>query len=148
LNKFYIDRPESFAPLFEAAGIFIQVGDEILLMHRHPDKPYGETWGIPAGKIEKGEKAIDAAIRELKEETGIAVPSLEEIGTLYVRLEMEGYDFSFHLFKVTLSTKPDVLHEPDAHIDWAWMKPTEAFSYPLIVGGKEMFEFYVAHLNT
>ncbi len=38
---------------------------------------------IPAGKIEKGEDPIVAAIRELKEETGYTAKNMENIGRIY-----------------------------------------------------------------
>ncbi len=142
LSKVSTTKPDGFTPLFEVAGTFIEVGDEILLMHRHPDKPYGETWGIPAGKIEKGETPLEAAIREAAEETGIVFPGLpEQIGPLYVRLE--DYDFTFHVFRITFDQKPEVLHEPDAHIDWIWIAPEQALAYPLIIGGHETFQYYI-----
>ena len=135
---------ENFNPIIEVAGTFIEVGDEILLMHRHPDKPYGETWGIPAGKLEKGETPHQAAVRELEEETGIKLTHLRSLGPLYVRLE---YDFIFHLFAICLNEKPQVLHETDAHIDWQWITPKAALSLHLIVGGHETFKYYLDRKN-
>ena len=38
---------------------------------------------LPAGKIDKGEKPYDAAIRELEEEVGLKAESLEELGMIY-----------------------------------------------------------------
>lgn len=41
-----------------------------------------KLWGFPGGAIEKGEAAKVAAIRELREETGISVPDVDHIGEL------------------------------------------------------------------
>ncbi len=47
-------------------------GIKFLLLKRHGDnKIYPGIWQIVTGKIEEGEKAYDAALRELKEETGL-----------------------------------------------------------------------------
>lgn len=50
----------------------------IILFHRFPRKvmylllkQHQGHWGFPKGHIEKGEKLIDTAVRELREETGI-----------------------------------------------------------------------------
>lgn len=45
-------------------------GNEILLIKR-AKKPYKGYWTMPGGKIKPGEHIEDAALRELKEETGI-----------------------------------------------------------------------------
>jgi len=45
---------------------------EVLLV-KHGEKAGAETgiYGLPAGRIEEGESAIEATVRELKEETGL-----------------------------------------------------------------------------
>ena len=42
-----------------------------LILRRAKTKIYEHLWQGVAGKIEKGEKAWEAAVRELKEETGL-----------------------------------------------------------------------------
>jgi len=50
------------------------IGIKYLLLKRHNDnKIYSGIWQIVTGRIEKNEKAYDAALRELKEETGLKV---------------------------------------------------------------------------
>jgi hypothetical protein len=53
-----------------AAGIMYIAGDRVLLLRRRPEATNGNTWGFPAGKVEMGETARDAALREFNEETG------------------------------------------------------------------------------
>jgi 8-oxo-dGTP pyrophosphatase MutT (NUDIX family) len=55
----------------DAAGVAILCGPKILLVH-----PTNGSWvrpimGIPKGKVEAGEDLMNAALRELSEETGI-----------------------------------------------------------------------------
>ncbi|MBI3439765.1 MAG: NUDIX hydrolase [Proteobacteria bacterium] len=52
-----------------AAGIVCLRGDEVLLVRRGA-APLEGHWSLPGGRIEWGEHAADAALRELKEETG------------------------------------------------------------------------------
>jgi putative (di)nucleoside polyphosphate hydrolase len=59
-------------------------------------------WDIPKGGAEEGESARNAAVREVREETGIelAPDSLEEIGRMrYLSAK------DLHLFRVTLHTR-------------------------------------------
>ena len=57
--------------MIEAAGGVVLRGDnsdcEVLVVHRvrHAD------WSLPKGKLDPGERAEDAAIREVEEETGV-----------------------------------------------------------------------------
>lgn len=53
-----------------AVGVVCMRGDEVLLVRRGNPPRAGE-WSIPGGRIEPGEKAADAALRELTEETGV-----------------------------------------------------------------------------
>lgn len=52
------------------AGIVVIRGDEVLLIKRGKP-PYKGEWSIPGGKVEYGETASEAALRELREETGV-----------------------------------------------------------------------------
>ena len=65
--------PEKFFELFEslfitihAAGGVVLRGKEILFIYRNG------KWDLPKGKIEPGEKAATAAVREVEEECGIS----------------------------------------------------------------------------
>lgn len=58
-----------------AVGIWIQDNQgRIFLTRRSPEKRYAPNkWENPAGHVKAGERAVDAVIRELWEETGIQV---------------------------------------------------------------------------
>lgn len=51
----------------------------VLLIER-AKPPYQAHWALPGGHVETDERFADAAIRELREETGIAAPALLEVG--------------------------------------------------------------------
>lgn len=54
-----------------AASACIFRGDTVLLVQRGKP-PNAGSWNLPGGSIEPGEMAIDAAAREVLEETGIS----------------------------------------------------------------------------
>ncbi|MGW5363580.1 NUDIX hydrolase [Actinopolymorpha pittospori] len=55
--------------------VVLDANDEVLLFHTHdPTYPeLGQWWELPGGGIEPGETYRDAGVRELLEETGIAI---------------------------------------------------------------------------
>ncbi len=56
-----------------AAAAIIRPDGQFLLASRPADKPYAGYWEFPGGKIETGESAYQALVRELDEELGIHV---------------------------------------------------------------------------
>ena len=53
-----------------AVGVVCLRGETVLLIRRGRPPRLGE-WSLPGGRIESGERAMDAALRELREETGV-----------------------------------------------------------------------------
>jgi len=51
-------------------GVVCLRGGEVLLIRRGRPPRLGD-WSLPGGRIEPGERAMDAALRELREETGV-----------------------------------------------------------------------------
>ncbi len=61
---------------------YLKKENKYLLLLKASGK-FGEGfWNAPGGKIEKRETAEDAVRREVKEETGLSVASMEKIGML------------------------------------------------------------------
>jgi 8-oxo-dGTP diphosphatase len=58
-----------------AVGVVCFRGDEVLLIRRGRPPRVGQ-WSLPGGRIEPGERAIDAGLRELMEETGVTAEIL------------------------------------------------------------------------
>lgn len=133
--------PEGFKPRVEVAACYVEIDGKILLMERSLSSIESKTWGVPAGKIEKGEKPHQAAIRELNEETGINVLSsqVREVGKLYVR-KPRG-DFIYHMFQVDLKEKPEVFlsHE---HTKYLWATAHDMENLHFVGGGKEAIDYY------
>jgi 8-oxo-dGTP pyrophosphatase MutT (NUDIX family) len=73
--------------LIQAAGGFIYYKNEVLLIFRR------EKWDLPKGKLEDDENLEDAAIREVKEETGITKVQLEAPLCITYHTYYQGKDF-------------------------------------------------------
>lgn len=73
-------------PLRHVVAALILRGDghgrEVLICQRRPDQPMADKWEFPGGKIEPGETAEGALVRELREELGIAASIGRKLTTI------------------------------------------------------------------
>lgn len=70
------------------ACVFVMNDDGLILGITRKNEP--DKWGIVGGKVEMGEAPLEAALRELKEETGLEVRPDARI-TLIYQDEHKGY---------------------------------------------------------
>ncbi len=141
-TKVYLYQPRAFNAQVEVAGVCCEYEGRILLLRRHADKIEGLTWGLPAGKLEAGEKPLEAALRELKEEAGFEAPpeALKFVAPFYVR--RPEIDFIFHMFFLPLAELPLLNISTHEHIDSCWLTLQEGLRLPLISGGPEILEYF------
>ena len=69
------------APVVAAGGIVTRGDDggtQVLLVHR----PRYDDWSFPKGKVDEGETAAEAALREVAEETGFAASLGDHVGVV------------------------------------------------------------------
>lgn len=57
--------------MIQVALAVVVNGSDTLIARRMPDRHMGDHWEFPGGKVEEGESPEHAAVRELREETGI-----------------------------------------------------------------------------
>ncbi|MEX0933727.1 MAG: NUDIX hydrolase [Candidatus Paceibacterota bacterium] len=128
----YKNIPKNFNPRFEVVSCYVEHDGEILLLHRHDHKSEGGRWGVPAGKIDEGEKEIEAMLREMKEETGYEFTSgnLKYITKVYVRYPE--YDFVYHMFRTEVGEKQEVVLSKTEHRAHTWVSPVEALTLELV----------------
>ena len=78
-NKWKAYVNESRGLVSSGILLYRKKGNDIEVYIVHAGGPYNENnryaWGIPKGRIERGESAIDTAIREFEEEMGIGIPN-------------------------------------------------------------------------
>jgi 8-oxo-dGTP pyrophosphatase MutT (NUDIX family) len=63
------------------AVVLDDAGENVLMTWRHRFVPDVWNWELPAGLIEDGESAEEAAVREIKEETGYRPRAIEHLVT-------------------------------------------------------------------
>jgi 8-oxo-dGTP pyrophosphatase MutT (NUDIX family) len=64
-----------------AAGLLLAEGGRLLLQLRAGWAHQGGTWSVPGGARERGETAVEAALREAHEELGLDVDAVDVRGS-------------------------------------------------------------------
>jgi dATP pyrophosphohydrolase len=118
--------------------VYRQTGDglKFLLMKRNLNKIYENLWQGVAGKIEDGETAPEAAIRELKEETGLDPVNMfvaDHVSRFY---EVHGDRVNLvPVFGMEVDSDEVMLSEE--HVDFKWVTIKEALNTLVWNGQKE-----------
>lgn len=121
------------ARIIEAAGGVVVAaapipsgGLRVLIVHR----PRYDDWSLPKGHVDAGEPHVDAALREVLEETGIRVESVAPLGTTEHRVVHGTKRVHWFLMRPVVEPDEDGTGTPrglDHEVDEArWCEVSEA----------------------
>jgi mutator protein MutT len=121
-------------------GVMMLKDNKIILGKRNEGNALGgDSWTCPGGKLEFGENIIDAAKREVEEETGIKVNEIKLISV--------SNDIAYGNHFVTLGFlcngfegQPKVT-EPNKIIEWKWF-PINKLPKPIFLPSEKLINNY------
>jgi 8-oxo-dGTP diphosphatase len=116
--------------ILRVVGCIVKHDDDILMLFRTKKETDPSLWGIPAGKVEPGESDLDAAARELFEETGIRADAASFVHLGELPIEYPTLTVIFPVFELSLDQKPDIILQPREHIDYKWMSADQILAHP------------------
>ncbi len=148
-------RPGGFAevdwsrwePTERAVLCFVRDGERLLLIHKRTGLGAGKV-NAPGGRIDPGETAEEAAIREVREEVGVEASGLTKAGELSFQF-VDGY--ALHgtvFFASTHSGTPHATREADPfwcpvdEIPYERMWEDDRYWLPLALEGKPFRAFF------
>ncbi len=150
MEKFILSdtHSEIFDNAIVCSGAYCTYEGKLLLLKRHPQKLFGNMWGVPGGKLEPGETPEDGLIREVYEEAGFMVDKnrIEPIHTLYIQSVGSrplSHLVIYHMFYCPLVEQPKLVVHLDEHLEAQWVTPDEGLKLQLVTaGGIEAIQIY------
>jgi 8-oxo-dGTP diphosphatase len=103
-----------------AASVALIRDDTVLLIQR-AFEPFRGAWTLPGGRLESGETAEQAALREIREEVGLTAGALQPLLVLPIG---ERGELRLQVF-VAGSFSGEIVPS-DEVTDWAWIRPAAA----------------------
>lgn len=101
----------------DVAYALIYQNDQVLMVHNRENS----TWSLPGGKVEKGETLKQAAIREVKEETGVTVEVADIVSVNEAFFEDRGHHALFFTFKAKIMHGNPTVQDEDEIVRVEWM---------------------------
>jgi len=112
-------------------GAVVTDGQGRLLMIKRGHEPGAGLWSIPGGRIEPGETDTDALVREMLEETGLAV----QVGRLLGRVRRPGLDGAvIEIRDYAATVTGGTLRPGDDAADARWVETAELGSLSITAG--------------
>ena len=119
-------RPESVLVV-----VYTQAGEVLMLRRKYPD----DFWQSVTGSLEWDEMPLEAANRELNEETGLANQDIQdchfsqnfEIYSIWRERYAPGVTHNLeHVFCVQLPETIEIQLDPKEHIEYKWLSRKKA----------------------
>ena len=120
-------------PLNIVCCFIVDDTNRILLLRRHSKALGGGLWATPGGKQEPGEPASVTAIREVKEETGLAVPHVQYLGKHELRMP-HGVVF-MKTYTACIDGTRTITIDTKEHEDYRWFAIQDVLNQEKIIWG-------------
>jgi 8-oxo-dGTP pyrophosphatase MutT (NUDIX family) len=110
---------------YGAAGLLVAApGPTVLLQHRAFWSHHGDTWGVPGGARGSTETAVETALREAFEETGLSNDGVEVVDELVD--DHGGWTYTTVLARAGTELPVHALDQESTDVRWVMLPEVEA----------------------
>ncbi|MDR0306296.1 MAG: (deoxy)nucleoside triphosphate pyrophosphohydrolase [Chitinispirillales bacterium] len=127
--------------LLKVVCAVIECGSKILAARRGPSQSHAGLWEFPGGKLNGGESALQALIREIREELGVEIvpqTALTPVIYEYPSITIELIPFISQI----ISGEPF----PHEHSEIIWIEPRDALNLEWVSADIPVFKEYLQYL--
>jgi 8-oxo-dGTP diphosphatase len=141
VTRHYPDRP-----IVGVLGVVRRDG-RVLLVQRARAPSVGK-WGFPGGVQELGETIFEAAIRELREETGLEIEPVATLTTLDVidRDDEGRVRVHYALIAMLAEWRSGEVKIDDEALDFGWFTVAEASALPTLPSATRIMAMALRHV--
>jgi 8-oxo-dGTP pyrophosphatase MutT (NUDIX family) len=142
-------RPgKGVSPERSAGGVVVREGEVVVIVPTRRASDGSKVLALPKGHIDPGETPLQAALREVREETGIVGEPVSELGETRYWYRREGRTIpksvSFYLFKYV---EGDTSEHDDEVEDARWLPLAQALRELSHAAEREMVAHALAYLE-
>jgi 8-oxo-dGTP diphosphatase len=136
-----MNTPQQFPIL--AASVCLRHGDSVLLVQRGKEPGLGK-WAFPGGKLLWGERTVEGALRELREETGLSAT----IGPLIALYDVVQPTYHFVIACYFAHAPQGILKADSDAANARWLNINEVGKLPLASNIAEALTASVKFIHT
>jgi 8-oxo-dGTP diphosphatase len=114
--------------------------DGLLLLVKRRKAPEAGHWSLPGGRVDFGERIVDAVRREVAEEIGVEIELTRPLG--FVEMFADAQHWVSPIYEARIVSGEPVNREPDKHEALLWADPAAPPS-PLAAASREALGAWV-----
>ena len=123
---------------FSAGGVVVREGDVAVIVPARRGRDGGTVLGLPKGHLDGNETEVEAAVREVREETGIEAEPIGKLGEIRYTYERKGRPIDKRVAFYLLEYRSGELGHDHEIEHVRWMPLAEAARSLTYEGEREM----------